>query len=65
MVAAEQLINDVPITGPIIKAKAEIIAEKLGISEFKVSDGWLGKFKQRHNISIKGAALISLQLQEG
>lgn len=54
-----------PITGPIIKAKAEIIAEKLGISEFKASDGWLEKFKQRHNISIKGAALISLKLQEG
>lgn len=49
--------NDKPISGPIIKAKAEKLAEKFGITDFKASQGWLEKFKHRHNITygkIKG-----------
>lgn len=40
-----------PISGPIVKAKAEIYAKLLGITCFKASEVWLGKFKQRHHIS--------------
>lgn len=43
--------NNVPISGPIVKAKAEKFAEQLGINNFKASEGWLGKFKLRHNIT--------------
>ncbi|KAJ2948731.1 hypothetical protein O0L34_g7989 [Tuta absoluta] len=40
-----------PISGPLVKAKAENFAEELGITSFKASEGWLGKFKQRHHIN--------------
>lgn len=43
--------NNVPISGPIVKAKAEKFAEQLGIIGFKASEGWLGKFKNRHHIT--------------
>lgn len=43
--------NNVPISGPIVKAKAEKFANQLGIIEFKASEGWLGKFKHRHQIT--------------
>ncbi|XP_045764824.1 tigger transposable element-derived protein 4-like [Maniola jurtina] len=43
--------NNEPISGPIIKEQAEKFAEQLGITDFKASEGWLGKFKLRHNIS--------------
>ncbi|CAH2234238.1 jg16686 [Pararge aegeria aegeria] len=43
--------NNVPISGPIVKAKAQKFANQLGIIDFKASEGWLGKFKHRHQIT--------------
>lgn len=43
--------NNMPVSGPIMKAKAEKFAEELGLTAFKASEGWLGKFKQRHHIN--------------
>ncbi|KAG7296602.1 hypothetical protein JYU34_020412 [Plutella xylostella] len=43
--------NNMPISGPLLKAKAENFAEELGLTSFKASEGWLGKFKQRHHIN--------------
>lgn len=43
--------NNMPISGPLVKAKAENFAEELGLTSFKASEGWLGKFKQRHHIN--------------
>ncbi|KAK9877939.1 hypothetical protein WA026_020161 [Henosepilachna vigintioctopunctata] len=40
-----------PISGLTVKAKAENFAKELGLNSFKASDGWLGKFKQSHNIN--------------
>ncbi|KAJ8718060.1 hypothetical protein PYW07_005990 [Mythimna separata] len=40
-----------PISGPLLKAQAENFAEELGLTSFKASEGWLGKFKQRHHIN--------------
>jgi hypothetical protein len=42
-----------PISGPIIQAKALEVAESLGLNEFKASNGWLERFRQRHDITFK------------
>ncbi|KAJ8936977.1 hypothetical protein NQ318_015641 [Aromia moschata] len=39
-------LKNVPIEGPLLKEKATFFAEKLGISVFKASGGWLDKFKK-------------------
>lgn len=39
-----------PISGPILCEKAKILAEKLGCSSFKASNGWLRNFKFRHGV---------------
>lgn len=39
-----------PISGPILCEKAKILAEKLGYSSFKASNGWLRNFKSRHGV---------------
>lgn len=43
--------KNVVINGPLLCLKAYCIAEELGISGFKASDGWLASFKARNNIS--------------
>jgi hypothetical protein len=43
--------SNVPISGAILKEKAEQFSEKNGNSpELKWSNGWLNRFKSRHNI---------------
>ncbi|KAL4121977.1 hypothetical protein QTP88_014392 [Uroleucon formosanum] len=39
-----------PISGPILKEKAEYFATQFGYSNFKASQGWLENWKNRHNI---------------
>ena len=39
-----------PFIGPLLQFHA--YAERLQISNFKASDGWLNRFKERHNISL-------------
>lgn len=39
-----------PISGPILCEKAKILAQKLGCSSFKASNGWLRNFKSRHGV---------------
>jgi len=39
------------ITGDILKAKAADFAEKLGISNFKASNGFIARFKYRNSLS--------------
>lgn len=43
----------VKITGKILKAKSEELANLLGHSDFKATDGWLSRWKARHNIKLK------------
>ena len=45
--------NNLPITGSIIQEKAAQFAVRLGYEDFKASDGWLNRFKNRHNIKEK------------
>ena len=45
----------VNINGPILKVKSEEFAKKLGRNDFKATDGWLSRWKARHNIKFKKA----------
>ena len=42
--------RSVPVSGPMIREKACMIAEKMGHHKFKASNGWLEKFKVLHNL---------------
>lgn len=42
-----------PISGPIIQAKALESAQCLGLDNFKASNGWLERFRRRHDITFK------------
>ena len=45
--------QNVPISGPILSAKAEEFPNQLEIGNFKASTGWLERFKERHGILLK------------
>ena len=38
--------KNLPLSGPILQSKALVFAEKLGIQEFRASNGWLTSWKQ-------------------
>lgn len=46
-------LNNLPLSGTIIKEKAKTFAAKLGVNGFKASDGWLTKFKRKHQMKFK------------
>ncbi|CAF1308443.1 unnamed protein product [Didymodactylos carnosus] len=50
---APQRSKNIPISGPILQEKTREIVELLGdkLGSFKASNGWLEKFRTRHNIS--------------
>ncbi|XP_049267704.1 tigger transposable element-derived protein 4-like [Rhipicephalus sanguineus] len=43
----------VPVSGHLLKQKAETLALRLGIDGFKFSDGWLRNFKKRYDLAFK------------
>ena len=47
--------HNIPLSGPFMMQHARELAEKLGVpaGEFKCSNGWLDRFKDRHGISFK------------
>ena len=45
--------RNVPITGELIKEKAKEYAISQGINDFKASNGWIARFKERHLISFR------------
>lgn len=46
-------VRNVPVTGPILKTKAEEIAHKNGTYDWVCTEGWIHRFKKRHNITFK------------
>ena len=42
--------RNVPIGGYIIREKTLDFAKELNITDFKASDGWLDRWKNRHNV---------------
>ena len=42
--------KNLPISGPILQAKAEEIAKEMGFEDFSCSSGWIHRFKTRHGI---------------
>ncbi|GFN99689.1 tigger transposable element-derived protein 6 [Plakobranchus ocellatus] len=45
--------KNVPLSGPILVEKAKEFAERLGVTSFTGSTGWLDRFKSRHGIVMK------------
>lgn len=43
----------IPVTGPLVRMIALKYAREKGIQGFKASDGWLDRFKHRHNFSFR------------
>ena len=43
----------IPISGPLLQTKADELATLAGHPEFKCSNGWLTRFKERHDILFK------------
>ena len=43
------------LSGPILKEKAENLAKKLGHTNFVATEGWLSRWKARHQIRYKRA----------
>lgn len=45
--------KSLPVSGPIIQEKAIQFAKELGFTEFKASNGWLGRWKVRYNLKCR------------
>ena len=45
--------RQLPMNGPLLKAKANQLAKEIGLTEFNAPNGWLERWKERHNITFK------------
>ncbi|XP_071987867.1 tigger transposable element-derived protein 4-like [Engystomops pustulosus] len=53
-----------PITGPMLQEKALHIASQLGLHRFHASNGWLNKFRTRHNIRLHPMSGASVEMRD-
>ncbi|KAG0425014.1 Tigger transposable element-derived protein 6, partial [Dictyocoela muelleri] len=51
--------NCIPLNGTVIKSIALKLSKKLSLINFRVSNGWLERFKKRHNLSFKNISIES------
>ena len=49
----QALSSGVPVSGPLLKTKANGLATELGIDDWEASDGWMHRFKHRHGLVFK------------
>ena len=45
--------NNVPVSGVVLKEKVLQFAKSLHLDDFRASDGWLDKWKSRHNVTFR------------
>ncbi|CAG4935600.1 unnamed protein product [Colias eurytheme] len=45
--------QNISINGPLLQEKAQIFSKSLGLVNFRASNGWLEKFKGRHDLVFK------------
>ena len=48
--------NNIQIAGALVQEISRGLAQNLGLTDFKASDGWLEKWKLRHNVTFKSVA---------
>ncbi|KAH8019746.1 hypothetical protein HPB51_021569 [Rhipicephalus microplus] len=47
------IAKKIPVSGDILKQKAEVFALQMGVKDFKFRDGWLRNFKSRNGLKFK------------
>ncbi|GBP00270.1 Tigger transposable element-derived protein 4 [Eumeta japonica] len=45
--------QNISVSGPLLQEKAEMYSKSLGLANFRNSNGWLEKFKRRHELVFK------------
>ncbi|XP_048364694.1 tigger transposable element-derived protein 4 [Sphaerodactylus townsendi] len=50
---------NVTISGPMLRLRANAIAQKLGHSDFKCSNGWLDRFKSRYGLTFRSQSVLA------
>ena len=48
--------NNIAIKGNAIKEKSLSLAKSIGLTNFRAFDGWIDKWKQRHNDTLQAAS---------
>lgn len=55
----------IPISGPMLQEKARKFASDFGIENFSASNGWLDRFRVRHNIVFRAVCGESADVNQG
>ncbi|KRX24453.1 Tigger transposable element-derived protein 6 [Trichinella nelsoni] len=60
-------ISNLPVDGTIVRSKAAELAHLIGIDDFKASNGWINRFRQRHGLVYRSVRdrLIRVRLTRG
>ncbi|KAG8182175.1 hypothetical protein JTE90_017126 [Oedothorax gibbosus] len=54
----QQRSQNVPVSGPMLKKKAEQLAKMKNYGDFVCSNGWIDRFKNRHSITFNKQGVI-------